>query len=104
EQIETGIGLIATYDPKSRILLDSTPGGLALSIDGAECRTPCTVERSVGSTVRLFAPPSIPVKDGVRYDFSAWDGIANGTFTATSGLIRITAQYGMSYQLKLSTQ
>jgi uncharacterized protein (TIGR03437 family) len=103
-QIDTGIRLTASYDPRSRILLSSTPSGLALMVDGAPCLTPCEVERSVGSAVQLSAPSSIPTGDGVRLDFSAWEGTRGPTLTAQAGIMRITAHYGTSYRLALSTQ
>ena len=103
-QIDTGIKLTATYDPRSRILLSSTPSGLALGIDGAPCLTPCEVERSVGTTVQLSAPLSIAAGDGVRLDFSAWEGTGGGTLTARAGMMRIAAHYATSYRLALSTQ
>ena len=103
-QIDTGIRLTATYDPRSRILLSSTPAGLVLSVDGADCHTPCEVDRGVGSTVHLSAPPSIPTNDGTRLDFSGWEGTGSATLTAPAGIMRITAHYGTSYRLALSTQ
>jgi uncharacterized protein (TIGR03437 family) len=103
-QIETGIRLTATYDPRSRIQISSTPSGLVLTVDSAECRTPCEVERSVGSAVQLFAPPSIATGDGVRLDFSAWEGTSGAALTARAGIMRITARYVTSYRLALSAQ
>ena len=103
-QVTTGIRLTASYDPRSRILLTSTPSGIGLSVDGAVCRTPCEVERSVGSTVQLSAPASLPNGDGVRLDFSGWQGAAGASLTAAAGIMRIVAQYHISYRLTLGSQ
>ena len=103
-QAATGIRLTATYDPRSRILLTSTPSGMALSVDGGACRTPCEVERSVGSTVALVAPASVPDGDGVRLDFSGWQGTAGPSLTAVAGIMRIAALYRTSYRLSLNSQ
>jgi len=94
-QVGTGIRMTASYDPLSRIRLESSPSGLALSVDGSDCHTPCEVERAVGSTVRLSGPASIPVSDGVRLDFSSWEGVATATFAAAAGYHKLTAHYPM---------
>ncbi len=98
-QVDSGIRLTATYDALSRIRVDSVPGGLVLGVDGAECRTPCEVERPVGDTVRLSAPASIGVGDGARLDFLGWDGTGGATLTATAGYHKVSARYGTSYRL-----
>jgi len=59
-QVDAGIRLTAIYDPLSGITVDSAPSGLALTVDGCACRTPCTVERVPGATVKIAAPPSVP--------------------------------------------
>jgi len=101
-QVGTGIRMTASYDPLSRIRLESSPSGLALSVDGADCHTPCEVERAVGTTVRISGPASIPVSDGVRLDFSSWEGVATATFAAAAGYHKLTAHYQWSYRLALS--
>jgi len=102
-QVAMGIRLTASYDPLSRIRVESVPSGLALAVDGAACHTPCEVSRPVGSTVQLSAPASIGVSDGVRLDFSSWDGAAGPTVTAVAGYHKITAYYQTSYRLALAT-
>jgi hypothetical protein len=70
DQADGGIRLIAQYDPWSRVRVDSIPSGLALTVDGAACLTPCEIERSVGSTVQLAAPASLAGSEGVRYSLT----------------------------------
>lgn len=98
-----GIRMTAAYDPLSRIRIESAPSGLTLAVDGADCRTPCEVERAVGSAVHLSGPVSIGVSDGVRLDFGSWEGIPGATFTTTAGYRKVTAHYQWSYLLALST-
>lgn len=99
----TGIRMTALYDPLSRVRVESTPSGLTLAVDGADCRTPCEVERAVGSVVHLSGPASIGAGDGVRLDFGSWEGTSGGTFTTTAGYRKVTAHYQWSYLLALST-
>jgi len=103
-QVDSGIRLTATFDPLSRIRLESTPTGLPLVVDGAACQTPCEFERPVGATVRLSAPPSIGAADGSRLDFASWDGTEGPTLTTSAGYRKVTAHYGWSYRLTLSMQ
>jgi len=100
-EADTGIRLTAAYDPLSRIGVASVPSGLAVSVNGAVCHTPCEVQRPAGSTVRLSAPPTIGVADGVRLDFSSWD--SGPSFPAVAGYRKVTAYYETTYRLALST-
>lgn len=102
-QVGTGLRMTAAYDPLSRIRVESTPSGLPLAVDGAGCLTPCEVERAVGSAVRVAAPASVGVSEGVRLDFGSWEGTDGGTFTALAGYRKIAARYQWSYLLALST-
>lgn len=102
-QAGIGIRLTATYDPLSRTRVESAPSGLLLAVDGADCRTPCDLERVVGTLVQISAPGSIGVSDGVRLDFGSWEGADGGSFRATAGYRKVTAHYQWSYLLSLST-
>jgi uncharacterized protein (TIGR03437 family) len=104
DQADSGIRMTAQYDPLSRIRVESIPSGLALTVDGAECRTPCDIERSVGTTVRLAAPASVAGSDGVRYGFEGWDGTDSGSLQAIAGFQKITARYSTWYRLTLSSR
>jgi uncharacterized protein (TIGR03437 family) len=104
DQTDSGIRLTAQYDPLSRIRVESIPSGVALTVDGVECRTPCEIERSVGSTVRLAPPASVAESDGVRYGFESWDGTGSGLLQATAGFRKITALYSTWYRLALSSR
>jgi uncharacterized protein (TIGR03437 family) len=104
DQADSGIRLTAQYDPLSRIRLESIPSGVALTVDGAECRTPCEIERSVGSTVRLAAPASVAGSEGVRYGFESWNGTDSSLLQAAAGFRKITALYSTWYSLTLSSR
>lgn len=103
EQIETGIRLTGSYDPLSRIRIESVPSALLLSVDGADCRTPCEIQRAVGSTVVLGAPTTIGISDGVRLDFSGWEGVDGPSLKTAPGFRKVSAHYETAYRLSLST-
>ncbi len=102
-QVDSGIRLTAAYDPLSRLRVDSIPSGLVLSVAGADCRTPCEVERPVGDTVELSAPAAISAGDGVRLDLLGWEGTGSTAVMMTAGYHKITARYGTSYRLTASS-
>jgi uncharacterized protein (TIGR03437 family) len=80
----TGVRLVATYDPVSRLIVQSSVAGLKVTVDDMECVTPCDIRRTPGSSVRLLAPASIPLGEGVRGDFNGWPG--SGSFASTWSL------------------
>src|SRR5262249_36561361 len=48
--------------------------GLAVKVDGADCATPCDIQRPIGTLVKVSAPASIPSGDNSRGDFDGWPG------------------------------
>jgi uncharacterized protein (TIGR03437 family) len=70
----TGIRLVATYNPVGHLTITSSISGLAVTVDGASCATPCDIQRPAGTQVRVSAPPTVPLGDGTRADFSGWTG------------------------------
>ena len=72
-----GVRLVATYEAVGRLLVKSSIAGLVVQIDGSECRTPCDIQRPVGSTVTVSAPTNLAIADGVRGDFTGWPGSGN---------------------------
>ena len=103
DQVDKGVRLIASYDPLSRIRIETVPVGLTVSVDGAPCRTPCEVERTIGVQVKISPPVSVAVGDGTRLDLVSWDGPA-AEFAAAAGYRKLTARYNYSYRLTLSSQ
>lgn len=103
DQADLGIRLTAVYAPRSRMRFESTPSGLAMTVDGTVCATPCEIERSIGAAVQIAAPASVMGPTGVRYDYLGWDG-TNGNLTAATGFRIITARYSTSYRLTVGTR
>jgi uncharacterized protein (TIGR03437 family) len=103
-QASTGMRMTADYDAGSSINVNSVPAGLALTVDGSSCITPCSVQKPVGTSVAITAPPSVAGASGVRYDFAGWDGANNGVVMAAPGLQTVTAKYQTLYRLSWSSR
>jgi len=101
-QVDNGIRMTATYDPLSRVHIDSTPTGLSLTVDAASCKTPCDIERPVGTVVHVSVPASIAVGTGTRLDFGSWDGASSGNLTTVAGYQKVTLHFQWSYLLSLT--
>jgi uncharacterized protein (TIGR03437 family) len=100
---EAGLRLVANFEALNRVTVQSTPSGLPLQVDGAECRTPCALERSGGATLRVTAPASIAAGDGTRLDFDGWadGGAPERTWTVASDSLTLVARYKTMYRLSL---
>jgi uncharacterized protein (TIGR03437 family) len=68
------IRVTANYAPVGHLLVSSTISGLSIKVDGADCGTPCDLQKPVGTIVKLSAPPSIALGDNARADFDGWPG------------------------------
>ena len=85
-QVAAGIRLTADYDPISQTSIQSSPAGLHVLIDGADCVTPCTIQRPVGTSVRLSAPATADLPGGVHLTFAGWSDGATGDHTIVTTL------------------
>lgn len=100
-QVETGMNLTAVYETQAHVLVRSSEAGVAFTVDGEECPSPCPVERRPGTEVRLIAPSTVMTGDGVRLDFQSWSdgGPRERTFTPTTDTQSLTAVYRMMLRL-----
>jgi uncharacterized protein (TIGR03437 family) len=72
EHLQSGLRLIAAYDLRGRVIVESRPAGVAAVVDGEACITPCIADRTLGSQVAVSVPASVTLEDGSRLDFVAW--------------------------------
>jgi uncharacterized protein (TIGR03437 family) len=95
------IHLAANYKPIGLVTLQSEPPGLTLQMNGADCKSPCTVERALGTQVQISAPGAIPLSDGMRYDLVGMSdsGAAQRAVTAGEKAQVITANYHLRFRL-----
>jgi uncharacterized protein (TIGR03437 family) len=96
-----GMTLTAKYQILGQVRVTSQPPGINVTVDGADCKTPCTFDRESGSQMTVQAPPTVPASFLQRYDFDNWDGQATSllpvTFNTDVQVIR--ANYHTSYLL-----
>ncbi|MCC7499577.1 MAG: hypothetical protein IT160_18495 [Bryobacterales bacterium] len=97
--------LVANYELLGRVKIASSPSGINVQVDDETCTTPCTLDRAVGTTVKVTAPSSVMLAEGTRADFSGWNdaGTQTRTYTFTTGSDYIGAIYQTYYQLSLSS-
>lgn len=101
EMVQAGLRLIATYELLGRVTLNSTPAGLNLQVDGADCKTPCNVDRPRGGMARVFAPPNISMSETMRMEFGSWsDGAsAERVFEFQQDTLTVHASYRTALRL-----
>jgi uncharacterized protein (TIGR03437 family) len=100
-----GFRMTANYNELSRVVVQSSPSGLTLQVDGANCVTPCNVDRQNGATFTVTAPTQIPMGKGARLDFGSWSdgGASNHVITVSQNYATATVAYNTFYQLSASS-
>ena len=97
--------LIATYDLLSQVSIQSSPAGATIQVDGADCATPCLVDRADGGIVRVTAPSLTPLSEAHRLEFAAWSdsGAQTHDVTVSGTETRIlTANFRTTFRLQLA--
>jgi uncharacterized protein (TIGR03437 family) len=101
------ITMTANYQELGQLTVTSTPTGLALTVDGNSCTTPCSVNRAAGTTIQVTAPSSIPNTQGSRFDFDNFSGAVSGgtsvSVTFTGAVLSLNASYHNSWQLQTAS-
>ena len=99
--VNGGLRLTANYDLLSRTTIGSTIQNLKIRVDGADCLTPCLVDRPTGGTASVSAPLTISLSDVSRYEFTVWQdgGGADRTVTFNKDYQTINANYRISNKL-----
>jgi uncharacterized protein (TIGR03437 family) len=101
----SGYRLTANFSELSRVVVQSSPSGLTLQVDGANCVTPCNVDRPAGATFQVSAPTQIAMGQGARLDFGSWSdgGASNHVINVSQSYAVATASYNTSYQLSATS-
>ena len=90
--VSSGYRLTANFSELSRIVVQSVPSGITLQVDGANCVTPCNVDRPSGATFQVSAPTQLPMGQGTRLNFGSWtDGGASSHVITVSQNYSVTA-------------
>jgi len=103
--VDNGLRITANYTVLSRVMVQSSPPGQSVQVDGVACQTPCTVDRQNGTQLHVTAPTSISLGTSARLDFQSWSdgGASDHTFAVTADYSTITASYNASYQLSAAS-
>jgi uncharacterized protein (TIGR03437 family) len=103
--VDTGMRMTANYSVLSRVVVQSSPSGQTVQIDGTSCQTPCNIDRSNGASVHLTAPTQLPMGATARLDFNSWSdgGASDHTFTVNQDYTTLTVSYTNSYQLSAAS-
>jgi|HubBroStandDraft_6_1064221.scaffolds.fasta_scaffold91790_1 uncharacterized protein (TIGR03437 family) len=101
----SGYRQTANYSELSRVVVQSSPSGLTLQVDGSNCVTPCNVDRASGATFTVSAPTQIAMGKAARLDFGSWSdgGASNHTITVSQNFAVATASYTTLYQLSATS-
>ncbi|HVP46364.1 MAG TPA: hypothetical protein VMT32_07270 [Bryobacteraceae bacterium] len=103
--VAAGVRLIATFTPSSQTTgqttIQSSPSGVDVLVDGSDCLTPCTLQRTIGSLIHVSAPTSVALSSDTRLQFAGWaDGIAGDrTIAVTANPQTFSANYKSNYLL-----
>jgi uncharacterized protein (TIGR03437 family) len=99
--VSNGLLLTATYSVLSRVVVQSSPTGMTVQVDGTSCQTPCNVDRPTGAQIRVTAQTQVGMGPSARLDFASWSdgGASDHTFAVNGDYSVITANYLNSYQL-----
>jgi uncharacterized protein (TIGR03437 family) len=101
----SGYRMVANYNELSRVVVQSSPSGLTLQVDGSNCVTPCNVDRATGATFQVTAPTQFKMGQGARLDFGTWSdgGASNHAITVSQNYATVTASYSTLYQLNATS-
>jgi uncharacterized protein (TIGR03437 family) len=99
--VGAGYRLTANYNELSRVVVQSVPTGQTLQVDGANCVTPCNVDRASGATFKVSAPTQVSLGAAARLDFASWsdNGPSSHTITVSQNYATVTANYTTLYAL-----
>ncbi len=93
----------AVYAPGGTVNINSNPAGVPVQVDGQSCPTPCTVGRSVGTSLQVAAPATASAgQPGTELNFHGWSdgGPATRSVTVAAQPTNLAAAYKMRYQLQ----
>jgi len=103
--VDNGYRMTANFSVLSRVLVQSSPSGISVQVDGKTCTTPCTIDRPSGAQLRVTAPTTLSLGDSARMDFASWsdNAASDHTFTINTDFSAVTASYSTSYRLNAAS-
>lgn len=91
-----GFRMIARYELLGQLNLRSDPTSMSFNVSGAECKTPCTIDKPAGTEVTIYPLKDFSFSDDTRAVFDGWtDGSSaqERTFAFGTGAATLTAKY-----------
>jgi uncharacterized protein (TIGR03437 family) len=103
--VDNGYRDTANFSVLSRVMVQSSPSGLNVQVDGTSCTTPCSIDRPSGAQLRVTAPKNLSLGDSARMEFVSWSDSAasDHTFTVDKDYSVVTANYRTSYRLSAAS-
>jgi uncharacterized protein (TIGR03437 family) len=104
-QVRQGLRMTALFEAIPQAVIETSVPGLKVSVDGAECVSPCKFDRPVGTVLNLQAQTSVVVNEVSRYEFTGWsDGNSSAarTFTVPEDSQAIAAMYRAAHKLVIA--
>jgi uncharacterized protein (TIGR03437 family) len=100
---DNGLRYIAEYELLGQLTLRSEPAQLALTVNGAECTTPCVIDRPAGTEISIAAQPERSFSEDTRIEFSGWGDTESPerTYSFTQEADTLTARYQHYHRLTL---
>lgn len=102
DHVANGFRMTAEYEPQNRVTIRTNPPGITLMVNGEECRGSCSVFGAEGEQVRLSAPPTVPISETARLEFTGWTDSASLSRVITIGGTpdtTVVANYRSQYRL-----
>jgi uncharacterized protein (TIGR03437 family) len=98
---DPGLRLTANYTGLGQLKVTTNPAGIRLTIDAAECVTPCTIDRGAGMEVAIVAPQSVQIDDSNRLDFLGWsdNGAPAHSVKIGADVKTVFANYNRAFRL-----
>ncbi|MBI5281329.1 MAG: hypothetical protein HY858_06570 [Candidatus Solibacter usitatus] len=88
--------MTARYELLGQLKLQSDPSSLSFNVSGAECKTPCVVDRPAGAMVTIYPVPEASYSADTKAVFQGWTdggGADSRDFTFTTGSQTLAAKY-----------
>ena len=102
-QIASGIRMTAIFEAVPQAVLQTSVPGIKIGVDGAQCASPCRLDKPAGTVLNLSVPTTVEISEVTRYEFAGWsDGApANRTLTVGEGSETVVAMYRTAHRLIL---
>ena len=94
-KFDKSMTLVANYEKLQRAVVQATSPKVVFSVDGSDCPTPCTLDRSAGTTALVIPPASIPLTPVSRLELFGWQDGGSGprTVSFNQDLQAVNANY-----------